>query len=744
MFSTLTRISLFLISTLLLWWGGTALAVPNGEIIPQGESSVQQLALGMNHTCAITANGGVKCWGSNFYGILGDGRNEGDRFIPIDVVGLTRHVRVISAGFSTSCAVMDDNSVQCWGDDPSNLPHQVKGLPPIQSVSVGAFHICALTTAGEVYCWGQNGSGQLGNGSTEDSSEPVAVVGLHDATMISAGLRHTCALRSEGGVQCWGDNAQGQLGDGSTTSASTPVDVAGLSVGVQAVSAGQQHTCALMTDGTVQCWGDNMFGQLGDGTTTMRPLPGLVPGLEGIVQLDSHNTNHVCTLTNTGQVMCWGANRFGQVGDGSFSNRTNPTHVENLPESIRSVNVGGTHTCALTSEGDVICWGANNFGQSGKNPGWAPVDVLGLAANVKSIDIDYDHACAIADGGVKCWGNNGFGQLGDGTRTTRFKPTDVVGLNNGVKTVDLGYLFTCALTESGEVKCWGQNAGINSLVPVDAPGMLKHIKGLAVGEAHVCVLTQGNGVKCWGSNRFGQLGDGTTTSRNAPVDVIGLESGVQAITAGMSHTCALMQNGHVKCWGRNASGQLGDDTTIDRTQPVDVVGLSAVKSITAGGAHTCAITRQGALKCWGANTSGQLGNGTDMGSARPVDVGGMASGVQFVDAGAEHTCAITRWGRAQCWGENLNFGQLGNGTTGRRFVPEDVIWLQPDNIAISAGLNNSCVITRLGAAKCWGDTSYGKLGDDGALWKRAAQPAMIEGDLSSTQLIYLPQQIIGP
>ncbi len=738
MFSTFIQAILPVIALASLMWSGSAQAFTSTQAarpnIPRTTTGagVQQIAPGIDYTCVLTAGGGVKCFGGN-------------RFIPKDVLGLTSNVRAISAGADQSCAVMNSGKVQCWGKDPGNVPREMAGLSNIQAVSIGGYHACALTVDGEVQCWGQNSSGQLGDGTTNSSSSPVTVPGLQQVQMVSAGLRHTCALTANGGVKCWGDNSKGQLGDESTTSSSSPVDVAGLASGVRAVSAGVFHTCALMNDNTVQCWGDNAYGQLGDGSTTASSHPVSVTGLSGVREIDTHLAYHACALTDAGVIKCWGANRFGQLGDGATENRKSPVDVTGLPAAVQAVATGANHACALTAEGDVMCWGSNYFGQGGKNPGWAPVQVQGLETGVQSIDIDWDHACAIVAGGVKCWGNNGAGQLGDGTRTSRSKPTDVTGLTAGVSSISIGLRFTCALTDAGEVKCWGMNADIDSLVPVDAPGALDHIKGLAVGANHACVITQNNGVKCWGRNSAGQLGDGSTTYRHQPVDVVGLTSGVRAISAGGWHTCALMMDGGVKCWGDNGSGQLGDGTVVDRTTPVDVVGLPPIRAISVGGAHTCAVTSgDGELLCWGGNHFGQLGDGSGQDSTTPVTVGGMKQGVQAVAAGASHTCAITRFGRAQCWGDNSNSGQLGNGSTYGRFVPDDVIWLQPDSVAISAGLNNSCVVSSQGEAKCWGDDSYGKLGDDGALWQNVSAPGPVQGDLSDSALLFFPFQAAAP
>ncbi|MGB8215420.1 MAG: hypothetical protein WCE68_17860 [Anaerolineales bacterium] len=375
--------------------GPTGLGTPLGlaAFTISTPTMISAISAGGDRTCALTAGGGVKCWGYNGDGQLGDGKTA-DRHTPVNVNGLAGGVSAIAAGGN---------------------------------------HTCALTTSGGVKCWGYNGYGQLGDGTTTDRHTPVNVVGLASGvSAISAGGNHTCALTTGGGVKCWGYNGYGQLGDGTTTNRHTPVNVIGLTGGVSAIAAGGDHTCALTTGGAVQCWGWNHLGQLGDGTTTNRHTPVNVAGLTGGVSTIAAGADHTCALTTEGGVKCWGYNGYGQLGDGTTTDRHTPVNVAGLISGVSAIVAGGDHTCALTTGGAVQCWGRNHSGQLGDGTTTnrhRPVNGLGLSGGVSAIAAGGDHTCALTtEGYVKCWGYNNSGQVGDGTTTNRRTPVYVVGM----------------------------------------------------------------------------------------------------------------------------------------------------------------------------------------------------------------------------------------------------------------------------------------------------------------------------
>jgi alpha-tubulin suppressor-like RCC1 family protein len=698
---------------------------------------VQQLAAGNEHTCALTAAGAVQCWGRNNEGQLGDGSTT-SKSTPQPVTGLASGVAVIAAGGNHTCALTTAGAVQCWGNNPfgqlgdgsttnTTTPQPVTGLASgVAAISAGVYHTCALTTAGAVQCWGRNAYGQLGDGSTTDKTTPQPVTGMASGVAaIAAGGNHTCALTTAGAVQCWGRNDFGQLGVGGITRKTTPQPVAGLASGVKAISAGLHNTCALTTAGAVQCWGRNDFGQLGDGSTTDKTTPQPVTGLASGEASIAAGVYHTCALTTAGAVQCWGWNAESQLGDGGTTSKSTPQPVTGLASGVAAIAAGGNHTCALTTAGAVQCWGRNLDGQLGDGSTTnksTPQPVAGLASGVAAVVTGYGHTCALTTAGaVQCWGFNTSGQLGDGSTTNKSTPQPVTGLTSGVAAIAAGYDHTCALTRAGAVQCWGASpfgqlgdgSTTSKSTPQPVPGLASGVASISAGDYHTCALTTAGAVYCWGWNIYGQLGNGSTTNKSTPQAVTGMASGVAAMAAGYAHTCAVTTAGAAQCWGRNQFGQLGEGSTTNKSTPQPVTGLvSGVKAIVPGFSYTCALTTAGAVQCWGANHFGQLGEGSTTNKSTPQPVTGLASGVAAIVGRSVHTCALTTAGAVQCWGRNHE-GQLGEGSTTDQSTPQAVTGLASGVAAIAAGGSHTCALATDGALQCWGYNFSGQLGNGG-------------------------------
>lgn len=346
-------------------------AAPSDAAIPDAAPfTLDAFALGTGHTCAALADGPLKCWGWNVVGQLGT--SGGDSKVPGLVTGWSKGVVSLSAGYAHTCAVAADGALACWGIDDHGEKSGAKGLTGIRTVGAGQQHTCVLTRAGDVLCWGSNVNGQLGDGTKTSRTTPAKVSGLSGVVALSVGLQHNCVMLATGAVQCWGFNEQGQLGNDSTTNALTPVTPVGFSSGVASISAGMFHTCAVMNDGSLRCFGADDFGQLGDGGSAQQNKPVAIGGLPKVKAV-STGAKHTCALTVEGAVYCFGDNTGGSVGDGTGATgpviaRRTPVPVVGLSSGVLAIalpNAGGYHSCALLADKTLRCWGDNKQGELG-------------------------------------------------------------------------------------------------------------------------------------------------------------------------------------------------------------------------------------------------------------------------------------------------------------------------------------------------------------------------------------------
>lgn len=449
-----------------------------------------------------------------------------------------------SVCFYGSCAACVPGSTRCMGSD--------------------AYVRCALD--GVVTSYG-NPVGCQG-GATCSNERCVTATHLLG---VAAGESHTCAV-SEEGVRCWGENSFGQLGQGDTVARGIKagqmgpnlpfislVNAASAPLPVQSVSAGGHHTCALLAGGKIKCWGDNALGQLGIGDGDIRPrgvaaadlgdaLPFVSLGTDLAATAVGTGQGHTCALLTDGRIKCWGDNRFGQLGAG---------HQENIGDDPDEM-------------GDNL----------------PPVD-LGIGASAVGLSVGAFHTCALLDGGaIKCWGSDEQGQLGQSGRGNRGQRSSDLGqrlapvnLGSGrvAVAVAAGGFHTCALLDTGRVKCWGLNLAFQLGLPGTAPGFGDQLPAVPLGGVsvhrifagglHTCALLDDHSLRCWGANLFGQLGLGTKTNVGATAEdltrsvdlgtIDGAPIVAAALSAGSNHTCALLNTGDLKCWGLNRDGQLG-------------------------------------------------------------------------------------------------------------------------------------------------------------------------------------------
>jgi alpha-tubulin suppressor-like RCC1 family protein len=657
---------------------------------------------------AVTADDRVLAWGDNEYGQagIGDRAYHGNEVLRPSITG----VAAVSTGGYFSLALHRDGTVSSWGDNSYGqlgngttearpVPGRVAELSDVVAIGAGSTHAIALRSDGTVWAWGHNRNGQLGVGAAEDFAvRPKPVTGLNGIVAISAGAWHNLALRNDGTVWGWGYNGTGTLGDGGTTDRFVPVQAIGLA-GATAIAAGGYHSAAARSDGTVWAWGTNIQGQLGAGAfdpDVHRPQP--VPGVTGVRALSAGQT-HTLALRSDGSVWGWGYNAWGELG---YDNALYAFVNEAVPlpglSGVTDVNAGLSVSFAVAG-GNALGWGKNNYQQLASGIArpanqTTPVLVPGLDGVASIACGRYSSYALKEDGAVWAWGANGWGSLGDGTAASRSSPVRVTGLP-AIAAISAGapiYLFAddefavhvLAADRTGAVWAWGANThgqlGNGELAftngnrywtatPVRLAG-LSGIVAVAAGSFHSFALDSSGRLFAWGDNTDGQLGDGTTARRTLPVPVPGF-GGVRQIAAGWNVSMAITSDGAAWSWGSRASGELGLGPTENRLAPTRIPALSRVRTISPGADHAVAVLSDGSLWTWGGNFHGQLGDGSADDRDHPVRVlppGSLLSAW----AGNAATVAPAVGGAALAWGWNGN-GQLGDGTLARHHRPQLVV-----------------------------------------------------------------------
>jgi alpha-tubulin suppressor-like RCC1 family protein len=749
----------------------------------------------------VTFEGNTRSWGANWAGQLGNATTL-HSYTPVgvtdpaDPTGLLQNVIEVTSSGRHSLAVLADGTLWGWGENDQGqlgdgtttnrlLPVQVGDvldpsghLTGVVSAVTGTEHSVALLRDGTVRTWGLNGRGQLGDGTTTFSVAPVRVVDppdpsgfLQDVAAVAAGGEHSLALLGNGTIRSWGANILGQLGDLSRLDRLTPswvidlTDPSGLLTNVSAISAGRQHSAALISDGTVRSWGDGRDGQLGDNSGldfSEQPVQVVDPtdpsGLLRNVTAIALGARHTMARLVDGTVRAWGSNLDYQLGTGSGLNSFVPAQILDLSDptgyltGVEGIGAGESGGIAVKGTGTVWTWGG--WGSILPEQVADPADPTGFLTGVSQIEAGtYLFVVQLADGTVRTWGLNDRGQLGDGTSTEPCpSPVLVVSSSHpsGVLRADkarAGWAHSAALLEDGTVRTWGDNSRgqlgdgtylqRSEPVPVVDPsgsaGYLAGVADLDVSHADTLVILVDGTVRGWGPDQGGPH----PAPIMDPTDPTGFLTGVTGIACGGAEprlyarpfALALKSDGTVRGWGHNSYGQLGDGSgrdaatpvqTVDSTDPAGV--LTGIVDVDAGQSHSVGLKVDGTVRAWGGGAFGQLGVGMAGGSYEPLQVEdpddptGYLTNVAAIYAGGRHTVALMADGTLRTWGDN-SYGQLGDGTTTRSLVPVQVVdpsdpcgFLTGVRMA-SASYGTTLAVMLDGTVRAWGQNDFGHLGD---------------------------------
>jgi alpha-tubulin suppressor-like RCC1 family protein len=722
------------------------LAIPNLKIVDGFNIREEKPLATGSHSCVLTRFNEVKCWGKNNYGQIGLGhtQNVGDDELPktTPLINTTKQFLQVTTGENHTCALTKDNKVVCWGGnnfgqlgeghtqdigDDEGIDMSIGYTPSekVVKIDAGSNHTCLLTSIGNLKCWGKNNYGQLGMGHTSNigddeliSSVPFLDFGTKKVIDFDSGNNFTCAVLNDFSVKCWGENNFGQLGLGDVQNRGDNELISSYSsvvlpTGVHSLAVGGNHLCVILDNLDTYCWGKNDLGQLGLGHT-QNIGDNELPSAYGKVFHDDLSykifagENHSCYLDKVKKLYCWGDNSFGQLGVGSTLNigdneTLNVMNKINFVSDIIYLAVGGNTNCIKENNGGLHCWGGNNFGQlgigsilnQGDNEVIKDAPYVYAFQRVKDISLNNEVMCAlIEDGSVNCFG----GKLNDNSINSAMGrgSSDVVGddeypyqagpldIGEPVKEVQVAYQEACALGISNNLYCWGRNfygalgLGHTNVIgddekvvdvgPVPTENLTKSFSKVGIA---ICIIMQNDQIKCLGYNGNFALGIGGAlnigddeNAYNSPNVVI--EPNAIQVANGTNHVCALFVGNQVKCWGANPYGEFwagfGYNIIGDNETPLETTMKTFSKNIvkiSVANQSTCVLFEDGSVKCWGRNEGGELGNGNTSGvylssatDSIPYAISIGSPAKDLYSAGSYTFCAVLIDNSIKCWGDN--------------------------------------------------------------------------------------------
>jgi alpha-tubulin suppressor-like RCC1 family protein len=692
------------------------------------------VSVGISHTMAVQTNGTLWAWGLNPSGVRGDNTPNTDVFATPGIyspvqIGTLANWSIISAASRTTHGIKTDGTLWGWGNAGENglftstsrsSPVQIgtrNDWSNIQSSAVANAVILALRTDNTLWGWGSQTYGQLGDGTSVSRSSPIQIRSDLSLRNIFVGVNSAFTIDTTGKLYSSGDTSN--YGAGYDFSQKSSVQIGTLS-NWKSFSAGGSHTIAISQSGSLWAFGLNNVGQLGDGTVVNKNSPVQIGTLNTWVSA-SCGPSHTIAMKSDGTMWSWGLNSTNALGDLTSNNKSSPVQIGTLNTWV-NISSGFGHVLALKNNGTLWAWGYGPVGALGDNTSVnrnSPVQV-GADTNWSKISAAGDQSFAIKTTGTLWgWGDNSNGGVGDNTVVTRSSPVQIGTRNDwtNIPTGNKGNGNGFAVRSDGTMWSWGY--GINHQLGLYHSGsdiarvdtQLK-FTNISAGGSHSMAVAANGTLWGWGGNNTnGQLGtNNTTTTTSSPVQ-IGTLNSWSKLFASWSGTMAIKTDGTLWGWGRNTTyGQLGDNTVVTKSSPVQIGTLNTWSTLAVGNYHTLALKTDGTLWSWGFNGNGELGQNiaTATNRSSPVQVG-TETNWAWIGAGSFHSLAVKTNGTLWTWGRGTS-GELGSGVVTPRSSPVQLGTLTNWSNVQGGGFFSMAIKTD-GTLWSWGSNGSGRLGD---------------------------------
>ncbi|MBY0515329.1 MAG: hypothetical protein K2P81_00370 [Bacteriovoracaceae bacterium] len=721
-----------------------ALAAPVNGIL-----NAKQVAVGSSHVCALLESNEVLCWGKNNRGQIGHSPGVTPNSATPLLLNISG-VRQVVAGDDYSCVLKNDESVWCWGANDfgqlgigalgdSSVPVQVTGLPITTFKNITASngsHTCVVTSSGRPWCWGRNDRGQLWIPNSTTYSTTALASPVLNSENYKAGGRNNCYIRqSEKALYCEGSNSFGLLGDFS------PIAYANGERYVLSTRLGQFN--GILDDiriSNIARFSLNrpVLNLVAPVAQQSVPRPNISISVISTIALDMNTIAIKLNGQPTSGLVLNGQYLEGQlatdllVGKNTLEVQVKDTqggtgilnvdlryYTQSQANSPMKVLSRNNNSCYLEYDGDLWCWGSNEFGQLGLADRKAHSSPIknSLINDLIDFEMSQSTICGVNRANeIYCWGSNGFGELGSGIFIASSFYPEKVTLSGSVQKLISGYGGFCAILTNGGVSCWGENRfqrfGLIDYIintPTPFPGLANIVSG-TIAQNHTCFINSTGQTFCTGNNNLGQLGDGTFNSTTSPVQSLIVNA--KSISAGVNHTCAIDQNDQSFCWGKNNFLELGINSNLTASNynypnPVEVA--ADLENITVGESFTCGKSVAGQVTCWGQNAHTEMGNGSRSRNEIYYTIPDIS--FEQISTLGNTVCGITIDKQLYCWGANL-VGEAGNANGEYTSIPT-IVTQHTEMISTLSGLiagqANSCM-NKDGSLFCWGNNERSQLG----------------------------------